>query len=341
MSRTLPTGKIPPDVLSDIVFKYLGVENPRILVGPTIGEDAAVIQMDDRVVVAATDPITGAVENIGWFAVHINANDIAIMGAKPLFYLVSILLPDFADEDMIRTIMADTDRAAKYLGISILGGHTEVTPDINRPILAGFMIGETSIDKYVTSKGAHPGDKIILTKGAGIEGTSILATDRAEILRKFLSEETISNAQSLIEKISVVKDCLIAIDSGGVSAMHDPTEGGVAGGIHELADASNVGFIIDETKIPILEETELICKIFKIDPLRLIGSGSVLMTVDTAENAEKIVENLNKENIEAAIIGEIVEEGRKIKNKEGIIKTFKRLLQDDLWVALSKEIDYH
>ncbi|RLI21874.1 hydrogenase, partial [Candidatus Bathyarchaeota archaeon] len=237
----LPHGKIPVEILRDIVFRNLGVKRKEVILGPSVGFDGAVLDIGDKSLIVSIDPITGAVERIGWLAVNINANDVATFGVKPEFLFSCILLPEGADRETVETICAQMDKAARELEIAIAGGHCEVTPGIKNPIVVGCIMGLTEKGNYVTAGGAKPGDKLILTKSAGIEGTAILASDRESQLRKAVDSSTLKRAKEFFKKISVVKEAILAFKTGGVHAMHDPTEGGVAGGIHEMTDASNLG----------------------------------------------------------------------------------------------------
>jgi hydrogenase maturation factor len=182
--QRFPLGKVPASDLQRIVFRNLGVPNKRLLLGPKIGEDAAVVEMDDSLIVLSTDPIAGALANIGWLSVHINANDVATRGARPVWYLCSIMLPEGSGKSTLKRIMTQIDRASRELGITVVGGHSETTPLLGRPIIVGFMVGEVKSNRYVTSGGAVVGDKLIITKTAGIEGTAIIANDHEELLRK-------------------------------------------------------------------------------------------------------------------------------------------------------------
>ena len=237
----LPHGKIPVEILRDTVFRNLGVKRKEVILGPSVGFDGAVLDIGDKSLIVSIDPITGAVERIGWLAVNINANDVATFGVKPEFLFSCILLPEGADRETVETICAQMDKAARELEIAIAGGHCEVTPGIKNPIVVGCIMGLTEKGNYVTAGGAKPGDKLILTKSAGIEGTAILASDRESQLRKAVDSSTLKRAKEFFKKISVVKEAILAFKTGGVHAMHDPTEGGVLGGIYEMTDASNVG----------------------------------------------------------------------------------------------------
>jgi len=323
-------GKVPPEVLEKIVFDRLGVNDERVIIKSGVGIDAAAIDFGDSVLVATSDPITGAEKHIGFYAVNVNANDVATFGAKPKWFLVTILLPENADEELLEKIMEDMHKSAGRLGVSIVGGHTEVTVGLNRPIVIGTMLGEVKKDQLVTSNGAKPGDVIILTKGAGIEGTSIIASENEEELKKVFGKELVENAKRFLQKISVVKEALIAAEIG-VHAMHDPTEGGIANGFHEMADAAGLGFRVYYEEIFIAEETRKLCEHFKLDPLALISSGSLLIAAPP-EKAEKVVEAIRRKGIEAAIVGEFLEDNNiKVIVKDGKEVPLKRPETDEIW----------
>ncbi|RLI10215.1 hydrogenase [Candidatus Bathyarchaeota archaeon] len=334
----LPHGKIPVEILRDIVFRNLGVKRKEVILGPSVGFDGAVLDIEDKSLIVSIDPITGAVERIGWLAVNINANDVATFGVKPEFLFSCILLPEGADRETVETICAQMDKAARELEIAIAGGHCEVTLGIKNPIVVGCIMGLTEKGNYVTAGGAKPGDKLILTKSAGIEGTAILASDRESQLRKAVDSSTLKRAKEFFKKISVVKEAILAFKTGGVHAMHDPTEGGVLGGIYEMTDASNVGVKVFEEKIPVEQETVEICEFFQIDPLQLISSGALLVSVDS-NLADKIVETLKTHGIEASVIGEFLESSSKrvLIEKSGTAKNMVRPLSDHLWFALSRK----
>ncbi|MEM2144986.1 MAG: AIR synthase family protein, partial [Candidatus Jordarchaeaceae archaeon] len=269
----LPAGKVSNDLLKRIVFPYGGVNCGRVICGPAVGQDAAVIDYGEKLLVIGSDPITGTRSKLGWYAVHINANDVAVRGATPQFFTSTILLPNGASTDFLEEICKSVDEAAREIGVCVVGGHTEVVPYLENPLLCGTMFGETTKDKLVLTSGAHAGDFIILTKHVGLEGAAILATDRFEDLRKFLDDEILLRAQSFFASLSVVKEALTVNETGVVTSMHDPTEGGLLGGLVELAEASNVGFRLEEELIPVAEETLEICSTLGVDPLCLISSG--------------------------------------------------------------------
>jgi hydrogenase expression/formation protein HypE len=337
----LQHGKVPIQILKEVVFKNLGLKREEVVVGPSVGLDGAVIDVGDKSFITSMDPITGALERIGWLAVNINANDVATFGVKPAFLFSCILLSENAERKYVETICVQMNKAAKNLGMAIVGGHCEVTPGITKPIVIGCAMGVTEKGNYVTAGGAKPRDKLVLTKTAGIEGTAILAADREKKLKKAVNASLIRNAGKFFNKISVVKEAVLAFESGGVSAMHDPTEGGIAGGIHEMADASNLGVKIFEEKIQIQPETTKICEFFQIDPLQLIASGSLLIAV-RRNSAGKVVKILEENEITAAVIGEFLpsKEKRFMIRKDGSLEDLVRPASDHLWLALENSVGF-
>jgi hydrogenase maturation factor len=331
----LPAGKIPVDILKEVIFKNLGAKRDEVALGPAAGIDGAVIDMGSKSLIVSMDPITGALERIGWEAVNINANDISTFGVEPAFFLSCILLPENSNRKMVEIISSQMNKAAKDLGIAIVGGHCEATPGLENPIVVGCTMGIIERGKYVTAGGAKTGDKLILTKSAGIEGTAILASDREHQLKRAMNTKMLSSAKKFYKQISVVKDAMTAFRTRGVNAMHDPTEGGVAGALHEMADASDMGFRVLEDKIRVQPETLEICKFFQIDPLQLIASGSLLIAAKPSF-AEKILKALTKNGIAAEIIGEFLSsaEKRLIIRKDGKIEDLARPETDHLWKAL-------
>jgi hydrogenase maturation factor len=333
----LPTGKLPQDVLKRVVFERLGVHSERVLQGPGVGEDAAVIDMGDRVIVVATDPITGAVGNVGRLAVHVNANDVASTGARPLWFLCVTLLPEGNDETLLEGIMEQIHAACMEIGVALVGGHTETTPGLDRPILIGLMMGEASKEDYVTTGGASPGDVIVLTKGAGIEGTAVLAEDLARVLEDKIEASVIHAAKQMIKRISVVPEAMKAVELGGVHSLHDPTEGGLLNGVWEMAEAAGVGVEIYESKIPIAPETMAICGALNVDPLKLMGSGALLIVLERMK-VEKLLSLLSEIDVEASVIGEIknTEEGRVLVKADGSRMELAAVDQDEVYRVLEE-----
>ncbi len=333
----LPHGKIPVDLLKEVVFKNLGVERPEVILGPSAGIDGAVIEVGDRSLIVSTDPITGALERIGWLAVNVNANDVATFGVEPAFLFSCILLPEGADRSIVETICVQMDNAARELGMAIAGGHCEVTPGLTNPIVVGCAVGIAEKGKYVTAGGARNGDKLILTKSAGIEGTAILASDREKQLAEAMGIKMLRKAKEFFSQTTVVEDAITAFKAGGVDAMHDPTEGGIIGGIYEMAEASNLGVRIVEEKIPVRPETASICKFFKINPLQLVSSGALLIAAKP-NTANSIIEKLKQKNIHASIIGDFLEDrqNRTIVARNGRTQALPKPASDHLWLALAR-----
>jgi len=268
-AKFLPLGKLKPGFLGELINKFT-ISDESIVVGPQIGVDATVIDQGDFYLIAKTDPITFAAEDIGYYAININANDIACMGGLPRWFLATLLLPEKATtEEMVRDIFSQVSSACKELDISFCGGHTEVTYGIDRPIVIGQMLGVVDKDSLIVSKNANPGDDILLTKGIAIEATSIIAREKGEMLVEIYSQELVEKCKNFIYEpgISVLKDAQLAVKTGGVHALHDPTEGGLAMGLHELSIATGCGIKINEHDIPILPEAKLFCDQYDINIL--------------------------------------------------------------------------
>jgi len=335
--HSLSIGKLDPTTLKQLVFSRLGNQDPRVILGPSIGEDATVIDFVDRALVVHSDPITGAVENIGWLAVNVCTNDIATRGVRPLWILTVLLLPESLGLAQLNQITTQIDAAAKELGVALVGGHSEVTPGINRPIIVTTALGETPKEKFVRTSGAKIGDSIIVTKGAAIEGTAILSHELDSLLQTKIDRKTLERARRFTHMTSVVKDALTAVEAGGVHAMHDATEGGIAGGLQEIAWASNVGIIAHEEKIPIYKETEEICRVLKIDPLTTISSGALIISAHP-EKAAKMLIALEGKGIRAAVVGKVVEKkkGTYIVRRDGTRFDLSKPVKEELWRALKK-----
>ncbi|MEM2975502.1 MAG: AIR synthase family protein [Candidatus Bathyarchaeia archaeon] len=337
----LAIGKLDPLTLKRLVFSRLGKHDSRVLLGPKIGEDATVIDFGDRALIVHSDPITGAVENVGWLAVNVCTNDIATRGVRPKWILTVLLLPENFALAELKNITAQIDKAAKQLGIAVVGGHSEITSGLNRPIIITTAIGETVNKNFVQTSGAKIGDALILTKGAAIEGTAILAHELGDLLEAKIGKKLVEKAKQFIRKTSVVKDALTAIEVGeeAVHAMHDATEGGVASGLQEIAWASNVGLVAYEQKIPLHPETEVMCQALGIDPLRTISSGTLIISAES-QKAEEIVSSLKQEGIKAAVIGKVLnrKKGAYIVRKNGTKLDLSKPVKEELWKALETRL---
>jgi hydrogenase maturation factor len=329
---SLLTGKLPPKLLERLLAG-VARRDPRVLLGPTLGEDAALIDLGDRVLVAKADPVTFATERIGWYAVHVNANDIACMGARPAWFLATILLPQGAPEALAEDVFSQVESACEALGVTLVGGHTEVTYGLERPIVAGAMLAEAAPDRIVRSSGARPGDHLVLTKGVAIEGTALLARDAPDELRRCgVPEDTLARARALLDSpgISVVREALLACDTAPVHAMHDPTEGGLATGLDELAAASGLMAEVKEEAIPVLPETAEVCRALSLDPLGLLASGSLLIAV-AGEDCERVRGALLSAEIPSSCLG-CLAEGRKgvIIDRRGERREIPHFQRDEL-----------
>ena len=317
----MQAGKLPLEFLSELLSK-INVTDPRVVLGAKAGEDAALIDFGDRYLVTKTDPITFATDLIGWYVVQVNANDLAVMGATPRWLMVTLLLPEGTAQEAVRNIFDQLLEACAALDITLIGGHTEITYDLKRPIAVGAMLGEVSKDRVVLTSGARPGDSIILTKGIAIEGTALLAREAGVQLQEAgVSRDVIERAKGFLFSpgISVSKEAAIACDTVKVHSMHDPTEGGLATGLLEMATGAGVGMIVDAERIPILPECKVFCEALGLDPLGLIGSGALLATL-APEDAPRLIDALAQEGISAHEIGRITaaEEGIKLQTADGV-----------------------
>ena len=304
-------GKVPNDVLEKIVFSNIKNKRKEVLVDAGVGKDCAVIDYGEYACIVSTDPITGASKNLGSLAINISCNDIASSGAEPIGALMTILIPPSATEEELECIMRQAGEEAEKLNVEIVGGHTEVTDAVNKIIISTTVIGKQPIEKVIDPKNVKIGDKIIITKTIGIEGTAIIAHELYEKLEGKISKELLEHAKILSEKVSVLKEGLIG-GKIGANYMHDITEGGVLGAIWEASCATEKGVLVHKSLIPVERSTFEISKVLNIDPYRLISSGSMLMIVSD-EKLEQLSIELKDENIEFAIIGEVVESGTTIE----------------------------
>jgi len=306
-------GKVPGDLLRKYVFRRTGSRRDDVLVGPHEGVDVSVMSAGgDIAIIAHCDPIVGALRRIGWLAVNIACNDVATAGVRPRWILPTILLPEKWDEGMIDEITKDIDNASKELGVAVVGGHTGYAVGSLRPIVVVTAMGIGLRSEVITSAGAGVGDLIYITKGAGIEGTAILASDFRDVLfEKGVSEELIKRAETFMEEISVVKEALALSEAKAVTAMHDATRGGVAEALAELAAASNKTIEVWEDRIPIRPETKVFAEALGFDPLWMISSGTLVFTAPK-ERAERVREVMHRLGIKCAEIGEVREGGAEV-----------------------------
>ncbi len=286
LTDTLLNGKLPHRLLARLLAG-LPTTHPRLLLGPGVGEDAAIIDFSpDHLLVAKSDPITFATDAIGHYAVNVCANDLAVTGATPLFYLPTILLP--AQATSAATVQAIFDQIAAAcagLGIVVAGGHTEITAAVNQPVVAGTLLGEVARNAQITSGGCRPGDQLLLAGELPIEGASIIARERrVDLLAQGWDAATLTQAAGFLYRpgISVVQPALTAARAGLVTAMHDPTEGGVATAIWEMAQAARAGVTVELDAITVNPLAAKLCHAFGLDPLGTIASGALLATAAPA-----------------------------------------------------------
>jgi hydrogenase expression/formation protein HypE len=325
----LPVGKLPLPLLEKLL-KTIPADNPDILAGPGIGVDAAVIRFGDQTLVLKTDPITFTSENISWYLITVNANDIACMGGTPRYLLATFLLPEGkTTPSNVESLFKDLENACVAGGIELVGGHTEITYGIDRPIAAGFMIGTLEGRDLIRPSGAKPGNVILLSKRIPIEAVSIIASEVPE--RLGLDEKTIREARGLLYHpgISILKEASIAREAGGVTAMHDPTEGGLATGLKELALAGRCGIEVYRDSIPVLELAEKILPRFSIDPLGTLASGSLVVCCEE-QSSESILAAWRNNGIEGNLIGKITPGPEMILIENGISKPLPEFPADEI-----------
>lgn len=317
-------GKLKHEYLTHLLSD-LEIHDKRVILGSKIGEDAAVIDIPgNNYLIAKTDPITFVTDQIGYYVVNVNVNDVVCTGAKPKWFQATILLPQkYTTNTLIEKIFKDINNTCKSMGITVIGGHTEITPQLERPIVVGSLLGEVAKEKLVLSSGAEPGDALILTKGIFIEGTSIIGRERENELKiKGFNSTFIEKCKNFLYEpgISVYKEAILASNKFEIKAFHDPTEGGLATGLAEMAIASNTGILIERSKIKILPEPQKLSKIYELEPLGTISSGSLLIAIGD-NSCQELIELLRNNNINAEKIGKFVKKPKslRIKEKDGKI----------------------
>ena len=322
----LALGKLPPELLRKYVLTMTGAKSKELVLSPRVGLDFGVVKLRSGFLIVASDPVTGIAKNVGRHAVVVSANDVATSGNRASFMQSVILLPERVDERTVKELTSKMADAAKQLGITIVGGHTEVTPGLERPIVmtTAFAIARS----FVSAGGAKAGDTLMMTKSAGIEGTAILAEEAA---RRGASPTTVRRASRFFDRMSVVDDAEGAFDTGFIHAMHDCTEGGVLGAVYEMGVASRIGIEVDEGKIPVASETRAVCAVLGVDPLKLIGSGALLVAVEGGK--EEVVKSaLYPLGISVTSIGKFrAGEGTLIHEKGGRTTLIRDSPTDELW----------
>ena len=327
---SLPLGKIPIGVLKSTVLRMTGAQSDAIVTPPEAGLDFAAVKLGSGYMIVSADPITGVSEDIGHYAINVSANDVATSGNRPQFAESVVLLPEGSSASDVRDVARQMHGAARNLGMAIVGGHTEVTPGLGFPIVAATVF--SFVKRYVSSRDARAGDVIMMTKSAGLEGTAALA--RRSSLSGRVPARVILRARGYRARISVVEDSVAAFQTGFVRAMHDCTEGGVLGAVFEMSLASGLGFVLRENAVPVANETRLICEALALDPLKLIGSGSVLLSVKKGREAQ--VAKALDPVCRVTIIGEFTGKRRVLVKKDGGEETVRSAPEDELWRALGQ-----
>lgn len=339
-------GKIDLDTFTSFILQRLGKKDETVIVPPLTGVDAGVVNIgNDKVLIIAEDPIFSIpkqpLEMFGWYTVHIGASDVAVMGVKPRYMTYTLLMPPTMNSKDFRTIVDSIHKTAVELDIAIVGGHTGYYPGFAVPTIGGITVFSIADkDGYVTPAGAESGDAVILTKGPAIETAGILAVLRENELLDAYPKPLVEKAKALCKQMSVVKDALTAIKAGGVTAMHDATEGGVIGGLFEMANASNVGMEIDESSFIYPEEVKMICEAFNIDPVSAIAEGSLLITARST-HSEEIITALSNAGIDASIIGEVTDDPktRVMRRLNGSIVPLAIPDQDPFWPVFFESLE--
>lgn len=311
-SDRLGLGKVPIAVLKSTFLSRTGAKSDRVAAPPRAGLDFAAVKVDGKFMIISADPVTGVVDQIGRYAINVSANDVATSGNRAEFAESVVLLPEGAGASLAKEIAEQMDSEAKKLGLNIVGGHTEVTPGLHRPVVV--VTAFSFVNGYVSSGDARVGDTIMMTKTAGLEGTAVLA-----------------GASRIIDSLSVVREAMAAYETGCVHAMHDCTEGGVLGAVYEMSLASGVGFTLREEDVPVAPETLRICKKLSIDPLKLISSGALLLSVE--RGMEKSVAEALQSICRVTPIGVFTRKGRETVGKDGM-KRVRDAPEDELWRVL-------
>ncbi len=327
------TGKLPNDLLEKIVLKYITHKKDDIITGAAVGEDNALMDFGDEVAVLSTDPITGAIKDIGKLAVHISCNDVSTSGGTPIGVLLTILAPPETTYADIERIMKDAGETAEKLDVEIMGGHTEITDAVNKVVISTTVIGKIKKEKLQIVDKINIGDKILMSKSTAIEGTSILLSDLESYFVDKMDMEKIKEGQGYNELLSVMEEGKIG-GRVGLNYMHDITEGGVLGAVWEAQKAINKGVKIYNELVPISDVTKELCNILDLDPLRLISSGSMLM-IANKEQVEILEKEYKEKDIDLTIIGEVVEEGI-FMEIDGEVELIDPPMADELYRALGK-----
>ena len=298
--------KFSLDVLERRVFPFTKAQGTDVVLGAAFGEDVALTRVGGDILVSHVDPIVGAIGDIGWLAVHVACNDVATSGVPPRWILLLVMVPRLEDEDLLESIMRDAGRAAQEINVSIIGGHTGYSAGLSRPLVAVTALGTLSGREPVRTGGAHVGDHVLVTKGVGLEGTGILAQDFVDVARRLgLDDDDLAQARRLMTQVSVVPEAL-ALAEAGVTAMHDVTRGGLLETLLEIAYLSHVGIEVQADQLPIPPVVSRFAQAFQFDPLRMISSGTLAVTV-SPERVGAVGQALEALGAPFAFVGRVIE----------------------------------
>ena len=341
-------GKIDLAVFKDFILKRLGHPDRTVIVPPMTGVDAGVVDLEDgRVLVIAEDPIFVVpgqpLEMFGWYTVHIGASDVAVMGVAPRYMTYSLLMPPGTPDKDLRTIVDTIHREAKALGIAIVGGHTGYYPGLASPLIGGITVFSVcGKDEFVTPAGARPGDDVLITKGPAIEAVGILSVLREKELLTHYPKELVDRAKATCMQMTVVKDAIVAMRAGGVTAMHDATEGGVIGGLFEIANASGVGMEVDESRFVYPEEVKMVAEALRFDAIAAIAEGTLLLTVRPT-HSKRVIKALARKDIRCSVVGKVLKDKRRrtVRRLDGKVEKLYIPEQDPFWPIFFESLAPH
>jgi len=338
-------GKLDPGSFDRIIFPRLGAPNQSLIVGPGHGVDAAIVRVGNQVMAIAEDPTFGVASwgwrKFGWGIVHICAGDVAITGIEPRFMTICLMLPPGTDSLVLEEIWTAIHEECVKLGITIVGGHTGSYGGIPYPLNGGCTVwGFGDPDRYVTPAGARPGDAVLVTKGAAIEAAGVLALQYPKRLARAIGTDLLARAQDTYWQMSVIEDCRTAFATGGVTSMHDATEGGVKGGLFEVAHASGCGISVDLRNCRVSPEAAAVCDYFGIDPFESISEGSLVLTCGQA-HVQTVIAALGERGIAADVVGEMLPAGagRTVTLADGSVTDLAFPAQDPFWPAFFRTLE--
>ncbi len=326
----MKAGKLPIELLEKLIFSHINIKNREVVAGPAIGMDCGALDIDGNLMVFTSDPITAAGKGAGKLAIHVNCNDIATTGLRPIALLVTVLAPVGTTEEELNDLAKEMSLEADEMGVDIIGGHTEITDAVSRTIISVTAMGYGDRKRIEPERKPQAGDAIIMTKVAGLEGTSILCHDKEKELQTILSIEELVEGQEYSRSLSVLPEGELGRANGAL-VMHDVTEGGVLGAVWELAHGHGLGADVFEKNIPVTELTKKICVYYNIDPLRLISSGTMIMI---CQDGELMVSRLKEQGIEARVIGSLKNDGMFVHYKDGTCEELAPPDSDELFKVI-------